>query len=239
MLKKPAGRFKSEGKEVKTEATDDEDPLRPIVVQFGRLERNSLCDICLKNDFTALFRNPGKYEVQSAGYSCANRTVAHILEQKEKLACIFCMLTYCCLGTLRLENVPNSGTFTVSSHAFTAGVGVNDSEVGSEDEMSLSQSGTSPGQISNADHRYVRIVFRVCEIANERDLYYFTERDMGGGRMMIEMRVRDCYDKLTTISLQPWIEPDELSPPISLSDPRLFLTGRPYAKQVRFDLIHD
>jgi hypothetical protein len=76
----------------------------------------------------------------------------------------------------------------------------------------------------------VHIVFRVCEIADERDWFYFTHRDLGGGRNLIKMRECLCYNEVSCFSLQPWFKSIEQNPRISLS-------GRLLASQIKFDLV--
>ena len=181
-----------------------EDPLRPVILGFGRLEGDSLCTICGKNDFTALFSHSERYIPDQSGYECAPRTVAHISKHKDN--CRFCILTDCCLATLRLEDIPNSDTFTVSSLAWTTGVSVRTSDEGFDEEKIRALSEKGPSKNSTLDEKYVRIVFRVSDIADENDRYYFIHRDIGGGRTLIEMHERANFSEVTRISLQPWIE---------------------------------
>lgn len=214
-----------------------EDPLRPVILGFGRLEGDSLCTICGKNDFTALFSHSERYIPDQSGYECAPRTVAHISKHKDN--CRFCILTDCCLATLRLEDIPNSDTFTVSSLAWTTGVSVRTSDEGFDEEKIRALSEKGPSKNSTLDEKYVRIVFRVSDIADENDRYYFIHRDIGGGRTLIEMHERANFSEVTRISLQPWIEASILDSDLWLSDTRRFLSGRPYANQVSFDLVQE
>jgi hypothetical protein len=155
----------------------------PVIYAIGRLDANSQCAACRSNDFTALFSLSEAYIPDQTSYQCTPRTVAHITEQMQQTpSCLFCMLTYSCLTNLHLEDVPNSSAFTVTSHAWTAGVCVSDADKESVVERSPERKENAVTRNDAHDQRYVRIVFRVCEVANERDMFYFTHRDMGGGR---------------------------------------------------------
>jgi len=215
---------------MEVEEKKEENPLSPIIYGLGRLEADSLCAACRSNDFTALFRNPEKYIPDMPGYQCTPRTVAHISQNYDN--CSFCMLTYACLTGLRLEDVPNSDAFTVTSHAWTAGVSVdiNDQDSGLDQNPKLLENAVTRSK--ERDQRYVRIVFRVCELANQNDMFYFTRRDVGGGRILIEMRERSCYNQDSHFSLQSWFDSTELD-----RNPPLSLTGRALADQIRFDLV--
>jgi hypothetical protein len=105
------------------EAKEEDDPRCPVIYVVGRLEANSLCVACRSTDFAALFSRSEAYLTQHTGYQCTPRTVAHISQYGA--SCLFCLMTYCCLASLHLDNIPNSGTFTVTSHAQTAGIRVN------------------------------------------------------------------------------------------------------------------
>jgi hypothetical protein len=224
MLKKLTRPFKTKKREQKGE----DDPLSPVIYGVGRLEANSLCAACRSNGFTALFSRSEAYIPDQTGYQCTPRTVAYISQHIR--SCLFCMLTYFCLTSLHLDDVPNSGAFTVTSCAWTAGVSVNDTDEDLDVERSPELMENTIAQNDARDQRYVRVVFRVCEVANQRDLFYFTHRDMGGGGTLIEMRERRCYKQDSRFSLQPWFESTEQNPQISLS-------GRPLANQIRFDLV--
>ena len=148
--------------------------------------------------------------------------MAHV--RQHKAGCVFCQITDFCLIGLQLDEISDSNDFTVKSIAWTADIIVENT-----DQSLVLSNTTSQGETTDA--RYVRVAFRVCETPNDRDRYYFKQRDAGGGSTVITMHEKPCYKQDSRFSIQPWIEATQLN----YENDKIHLSGRPFANQIRFD----